>query len=147
MQLTATYIFPAPVERTWDLLMDTGAIAACLPGCRGMQPLGGDRYRLELNVAVAAVSGDFNGTVSLEDKAPPHSYTLVMDGTGRMGFVKGQSRITLTAEGDGTTVRVDAQADVGGIIARVGQRLHEGVGRTMMDRFFACLSKRVETGV
>ena len=115
--------------------------------CRGMQPLGDDRYQLELNVAVAAFSGDFKGTVSLEDKAPPHSYKLVVDGTGRTGFVKGQSRVTLAAEGEGTTVRVDAQANVGGMIARVGQRLLEGVGRTMMDRFFACLAKRVQTGV
>ena len=35
---------------------------------------------------------------------------------------------------------------VGGTIARVGQRLLEGVARTMMDRFFACLAKRVGPG-
>jgi carbon monoxide dehydrogenase subunit G len=39
-----------------------------------------------------------------------------------------------------------AQAEVGGMIARVGQRLLEGVARTMMDRFYACLAKQVEQG-
>jgi carbon monoxide dehydrogenase subunit G len=144
MELTATYTFRAPLETTWTLLMDTGAIANCLPGCRGLQPIGNDRYQVELGVAVAAFAGDFTGTVALEDKVPPHSYRLVLDGTGRQGFVKGQSRITLSSEEDGTAVRVDAQADVGGIIARVGQRLLEGVARTMMDRFFACLAKQAE---
>jgi carbon monoxide dehydrogenase subunit G len=32
------------------------------------------------------------------------------------------------------------------MIARVGQRLLEGVARTMMDRFYACLAKQVEQG-
>ena len=38
---------------------------------------------------------------------------------------------------------VAAQADVGGTIARLGQRLVEGVARTTMDRFYACLAKRL----
>jgi carbon monoxide dehydrogenase subunit G len=44
-----------------------------------------------------------------------------------------------------TSTRVDVTADVqvGGAIARVGQRLLEGVGRTMMNRFFDCLGSRL----
>jgi len=32
------------------------------------------------------------------------------------------------------------------MVARVGQRLLEGVARTMMDRFYACLPKQAEQG-
>jgi carbon monoxide dehydrogenase subunit G len=124
--------------------MDTDAIGSCLPGCRGLQPAGEDRYEVELGVAIAAIAGNFKGTVALEDKNPPQSYTLVVEGSGRQGFVKGHARMTLAAEGDGTRVDIAAQADVGGMIARVGQRLLEGVARTMMDRFFGCLAKRAE---
>jgi uncharacterized protein len=144
MELTATYSFHAPVERTWSLLMDTTAIGACLPGCRGLQPIGGDRYEVELGVAIAAIAGSFKGTVSIEEKNPPHSYTLIIDGSGRQGFVKGQAQVTLTPDADGTLAHIAAQADAGGMIARVGQRLLEGVARTMMDRFFACLAKKAE---
>ena len=144
MELTATYDFNAPVERVWELLMDTDAVAACLPGCRGLTPVGEDRYEASLAVAVAAVSGDFKGTVALEDKVPPQSYKLVVEGTGRAGFVKGQALVTLAAAGAGTKVHIAARADVGGMIARVGQRLLEGVGRMTMDRFYACLAKRAE---
>jgi hypothetical protein len=144
MNLTATYVFPAPVERVWDLLMDIDAIGSCLPGCRGLQAAGEDRYEVELGVAIAAIAGNFKGTVALEDKNPPQSYKLVVEGSGRQGFVKGHARMTLAAEGDGTRVDIVAQADVGGMIARVGQRLLEGVARTMMDRFFGCLAKRAE---
>ena len=123
MELTGAYTFDAPVEQVWDLLMDTSAVGSCLPGCRGLRPVGEDRYEVELGVAVAAVAGNFTGTVSLAQKVPPRSYTLAVDGTGRQGFVKGRADISLEPDGTRTRVMVKAQADVGGMIARVGQRL------------------------
>ena len=146
MELSAEYQMPARPERVWNLLMDTDAIGKCLPGARGLHPIGpagSDRYEVELGVAVAAIAGSFKGTVALEDKAPPHSYTLAIDGSGRQGFVKGRARVTLVPDADRTRVQIAAQADVGGMIARVGQRLLEGVARTMMDRFYACLAAQL----
>jgi carbon monoxide dehydrogenase subunit G len=52
--------------------------------------------------------------------------------------------MTLASDGDRTRVQIAATAEVGGMIARVGQRLLEGVARTMMDRFYTCLAKQVE---
>jgi uncharacterized protein len=143
MQISGTYAFPAPVERVWELLMDTTAIAACLPGCRELRELGEDRYQAELVVAVAAITGNYGATVAIENKLPPWSYRLVVQGTGRSGFVKGRAEVSLRATPNGTDVNVDALAEVGGAVARVGQRLLEGVARTMMNRFFACLGSRL----
>lgn len=144
MNLTTTYVFNAPVERVWDLLMDTETIGSCMPGSRGLRPIGDDRYEVALTVAAAAVSGDFKGTVALEDKLPPHTYKLSIEGSGRPGFVKGHALVTLVPDGERTSVQIAAHADVGGMIARVGQRLLEGVARMTMDRFFECLAKQVE---
>src|SRR5262245_2411702 len=146
MELSATYDIRARPQRVWDLLMDTDAIGRCLPGCKGLKPIGPDRYEVELGVTVAAIAGSFKGTVALEDKAPPNGYTLAVDGSGRQGFIKGRARVTLAPEDDRTRVHIAATAEVGGMIARVGQRLLEGVAKTMMDRFYACLAKQVEQG-
>lgn len=145
MELSFTYVFNAPVSRVWDVLMDTDKIASCLPGCRGLRPLGDDRYEAELAVAVAAISGNFKGTITLRDKVPQESYRLLLEGTGRPGFVKGEARVTLVPQGETTSVQIAAQADVGGMIARVGQRLLEGVARMTTDRFYGCLAKHVES--
>lgn len=144
MDITASYVFDAPAARVWNLLMDTRAIAECLPGCRGLHPIGDDRYEAELAVAVAAITGSFKGTIALQDKQPPESYRLVVEGTGRPGFVKGEARVMLLPDGNRTTVQIAATADVGGVIARVGQRLLEGVARMTMDRFYGCLAKQVQ---
>ena len=144
MELSATYTFKAPATRVWAVLMDTEAIAGCLPRCRGLRPLGDDRYDAELVAGVAAISGNFKATIALEDKQPPHSYRLVVDANGRPGFVRGQAAFVLTEQDAGTSVQITATADVGGLIARVGQRLLEGVARMTMDQFYGCLAKRIE---
>jgi hypothetical protein len=143
MNLHASYQVDAPPSRVWDVLMDTDAIAACLPGCQGLKPAGADRYEATLVAAVAAVSGDFKATVSLLDRNPPSSYRLSVEASGRPGFVRGEALVTLTAEASGTKVDIAARAEAGGVIARVGQRLLEGVARMTMDRFFGCLAKRM----
>lgn len=143
MQLTARYVVDAPVDRVWDLLMDPVAIASCLPGCQEMRALGDDRYQADLVVALAAITGSYAATVAIEEKVPPRSYRLVVQGNGRPGFVKGMATVTLQPEGAGTAVAIDATGQVGGLVARVGQRLLDGVARSMMNKFFACMAARL----
>ena len=143
MEIRATYTFDAPPARVWDVLMDTTAIAACTPGCRSFRPLGDNRYEAELSAGVAAVTGEFKAIIALLDQQAPSSYRLTVEATGRTGFVKGQAQVSLTADGDRTTVQIAATAEAGGMIARVGQRLMEGVARMSMDRFFGCLGTKL----
>lgn len=140
MKLVSTHPFPAPPERVWALLMDTEAIAACLPGGKGLRPLGDDRYEVELAAVVGAVTGHFTAQIALHDLQAPVSYRMRVEAKGRPGFVNGAALVTLVPDGEGTRVDVDADADVGGTIARVGQRLLEGVARMTTERFFACMA-------
>ena len=142
MTLDATYTIPAPRERVWQLLMDPAAIASCVPGCQAFEPLGDDKYRVQLTAGVAAISGTFEGTVALTEQVAPESYRLVMEGSGAPGFVNGDAVMRLVDQGDSTSVAVSATVDVGGTIARVGQRLLGSVSKMMLDRFFACMSAK-----
>jgi uncharacterized protein len=144
MDLSASYTFPASSEIVWKLLNDPEVIAGCLPGCERLEPIGEDRYRATLTLAVAAVKGQYTATVAMLDKHPPQSYRLVVDGSGKAGFVKGEAAIELVPQDDSTLVNVNGQAQVGGLIARVGQRLLAGVANMIMDRFFSCLQERVK---
>ena len=143
MDITGSYTFNAPSARVWDLLMNPDVIASCIPGCDRFEPDGEDRYRVRLNVAMAAVTGSYDGTVTLSDQVAGTSYRLTGEGQGRAGFVKGTSDITLRADGAGTIVDVTAAVQTGGAIARVGQRLIGSVSKMMLDRFFACLQSRL----
>jgi uncharacterized protein len=143
MDIHATYTFDAPAQAVWDLLMDTERVAACIPGCDRLEPVGDNRYRARLTVSLAAVSGAFDGTVAMVDQHPPSSYRLLVDGQGRGGFVKGESAITLADRGSTTDVSIDGHVQVGGAIARVGQRILSSVAKMMLDRFFGCLQTKL----
>ena len=47
MDLRAEYRFDAAVTTVWQLLMNTDAIAGCIPGCKGLTPVGENRYEAE----------------------------------------------------------------------------------------------------
>ena len=143
MDISGSYTFQAPPDRVWDLLMDPVVIASCIPGCDRFEPDGDDRYRTRLTVALAAITGTYDGTVVISDKVVPTSYRLTAEGQGRPGFVKGISAIALRAEGVGTVVDVKGTVQTGGPIARLGQRLVGSVSKMMLDRFFACLQSRL----
>ena len=146
MDLKSQYSFRAPVARVWERLMDPATIAACLPGCERFEPAGEDRYNVVLSAGVAAVTGTFEGTVTIADKVPQQSYRLVVDGKGRPGFANGESRITLTPADDAVIVDVAGTVTVGGPVAQVGQRLLGATARMMMDRFFKCLQTKIVDG-
>jgi len=123
--------------------MDPAVIASCIPGCEQLEPDGDDRYRARLKVALAAITGSYDGTVTLSEKVAPNSYRLTVEGQGKPGFVKGNATITLRADGANTIIDVGGTVQTGGMIARLGQRLIANVSKMMQDRFFTCLQGKV----
>jgi carbon monoxide dehydrogenase subunit G len=144
MELTAAYVFKAPLERVWEQMLDPATVAACLPGCEQCESLGDDRFRIALNARIAAVGGRFSGTVIIADKKPPESYRLIIDGCGATGFASGELIVTLRPTGDEVGVDVHSVIRVGGLIAQVGQRLLGAASRATMDRYFTCLRDKIE---
>jgi len=138
IEIARTYAFAASPDRVWQLLMDTKALAACIPGCQSLDPDPETerRYVIRLSVRLAAVMGTYDGSVTLVDIVPMQSYGLLAEGRGRPGFVRGKASIALTADGDATSLDVTGEVQTGGAIARVGQRIITSAARLMMDRFF-----------
>ena len=143
MDITGSYTFNAPPDRVWNLLMDPVLIATCIPGCHKLEPVGVDSYRASLTVALAAITGSYEGTVHITDKALHSSYRLTVEGQGKPGFVKGNAAIALRPDGAVTVVDVSGTVEAGGAIARLGQRLIGSVSKMMQDRFFACLQGKL----
>jgi carbon monoxide dehydrogenase subunit G len=124
--------------------MNPDVLAGCIPGCRSMEPDGPNRYRAAVDIRVGPVGGQYDAVVVLSDLNPPHSYTMNIEGSGRIGFASGTATVTLTSTGDSvTTVKVEADSQVGGAVARVGQRMMGSVAKGMLDRFFGCLAQSV----
>lgn len=149
IEIARSYTFDAPLDRVWNLLMDTSALSSCIPGCESLDPdpETENRYKIRLSVKLAAVMGTYDGSVQLVDLAPMQSYGLLAEGNGRPGFVKGKATIALSSEAgalETTTLTVAGEVNAGGAIARVGQRIIKSAARLMMDRFFKRLKAVAE---
>ena len=130
-------MLPAAPADVWALLTDPLRLARLL-GCDRLVSDGPDRYKAEVKFAIAAVSGKYAGSLELSQKKPPRSLVLKFDGKGLPGFVRGEGRIELSAQGSAQTeVRYSGEAQVGGVIAAVGQRMLEGAARKIVQQFFA----------
>jgi carbon monoxide dehydrogenase subunit G len=136
-------VLPHPRERVWALLQDPGVLARLLPGVEKLEPLGQDRYALAVKLGVGAVRGSYEGKVELTDQRPPESYRLVGEAKGGPGWAKGSATMTLLEEGGGTRLVARGDAQIGGAVAGVGQRMMEGVAKSMAREFFASIDREL----
>jgi carbon monoxide dehydrogenase subunit G len=107
-----------------------------MPGCDSLEQSGDSEYKMKMKMALASISGLFDGTVKIADQNPPNSFRLIVEGSGKIGFMKGEGLLTLTPAESGTNVRYEGTVQVGGTIAAVGQRLIETTSKMMIKRFF-----------
>jgi len=137
VRIEGSCTLPAAPERVYGALMDPRALTACIPGCEELTDEGNGAYRMKMKVALAAMSGNFTGTVAIEDPQPPTNYRLRFDGAGRIGFLRGHCDLKLIAsDGGGTLVSYEGDVHAGGTLAAVGQRLLDTTARMMIRRFF-----------
>jgi carbon monoxide dehydrogenase subunit G len=143
MKLSGTYTFAAPRQRVWEFLIDPERLAKCIPGCDKLEKVGENEYTGEINVGIAGVKGLYKGRVKLEDLQPPKHYRIVVDGKGKQGFIKGTGTLDLE-EADGKTILTyQGEAQIGGPLASVGQRMIDGAAKTMLTQFFTAMEAEV----
>ena len=145
MSMTGEVDLPAPRGVVWEKLNDPDVLKACIPGCQELVKEGDTAFRATAKLAIGPVKATFKGKVTLSDVDPPNGYTITGEGEGGIaGFAKGGAKVRLSdAEGGGTKLAYDVQANVGGKIAQLGSRLIDGVAKKMSDNFFSSFAKSV----
>jgi carbon monoxide dehydrogenase subunit G len=142
VKFAGEYKFDAPIAEVWKALLDPVVLAAVMPGCEKLE-LVDDAYVGELNIKVGPVQGKFQGKVTLSDIEEEKGYTMKVDGRGAPGFVKATASVKLTPEGEATKMEYDADAQVGGRIASVGQRLIDASAKAIIKESLEGLNANV----
>ena len=160
MKISGSYTMAASPERAFSLLQNPEVLARAMPGCESLVLVGDDEYAMKMKMVLASMSGLFDGKVRIADLNPPASFRLIVEGNGKIGFMKGEGLLTLSAAappadpangsslgallrtpaGPGCLVQYDGDVQVGGTIASVGQRLLDTTARLLIRRFFEKLS-------
>ena len=144
MELKGRRHLAASRAATWRALNDPEVLRACIPGCESIEPSADNEYRVAVAAVLGPVKARFQGRILLEDVVAPESYTIRFEGQGgAAGFAKGAARVTLADEGAGTLLGYTVDAQVGGRLAQVGNRLIDSAALKLADDFFAAFEKEV----
>ena len=131
-------------QQAWDALNDPAILKACIPGCEKFELTADNQYAVLVAVKIGPVAAKFNGKVTLADIQAPNSYALQFEAQGGVaGFGQGESKVELVANPQGCELRYTVHSKVGGKIAQLGQRLIDGVAKSLAEDFF----KRFETAL
>jgi carbon monoxide dehydrogenase subunit G len=136
VKISGSYFLALPPEQAYQRLQDPEVLAGAMPGCESLDKIGPDEYRMKMKMALASLSGNFDGKVRITDQSPPNSFKLMVEGSGKVGFMKGEGNLKFTPKDAGTEVSYEGDVQIGGTIAAVGQRLIDGTAKMMIKRFF-----------
>lgn len=145
MKIAGEYLFEGPQDVVWEALMDPDVLASVLPGCEKLERVGEDEYEGALEIKIGPVQGAFKGKVKLSDIVKPESYTMRVDGQGASGFVNATGHLELRPENGQTHVDYEGDAQVGGRLAAVGQRLVESSAKAIIKQSLDGLNEAVKT--
>lgn len=146
MNFSGSETFNGDIRVIWDALHDTNVLKNVIPGCQSMEPNeDGKGYNVELKLGIAAVKGEYLGEVMIEDVRELEHYILHAKGSGTPGYVEMKMDCQFQSSDCGTyyELKWNCEAEVGGKIASVGNRVLSGVAQFIAKKFFKDLKKEL----
>ncbi|MDQ1005151.1 carbon monoxide dehydrogenase subunit G [Neobacillus niacini] len=136
---------PAGIEQSWDVLLDSEVLKRCIMGCKKLELVEENKYEADISMGVAAVKGDYSSTIELANIDKPKSYRMIVKGEGGPGSIEAVADINLESVDENTTVlHYTFEAEVGGKVAMVGQRMLGGVAKLVIKDFFSKFGKELK---
>ncbi|MGW6435741.1 SRPBCC family protein [Peribacillus butanolivorans] len=137
---------PAGIEQSWDVLLDSEVLKRCIMGCKKLELVEENKYEADISMGVASVKGDYSTTIELANIKKPISYQMIVKGEGGPGSIEAVADITLESVDENNTVlSYSFEAEVGGKVAMVGQRMLGGVSKLVIKDFFKKFGKELKT--
>ena len=137
MTMTGEVQLPADRETVWKALNNPEVLKACIPGCEELTMTSDTQFQAVAVQKIGPVKARFKGIVNLTDLDPPNGYKISGQGDGGVaGFAKGGATVALSDKDGGTLLSYNVEAQIGGKLAQLGQRLVNGAAKKIADDFF-----------
>ena len=145
MTMSGEQQLAAPRQKVWEMLNDPAVLKTCIPGCETLDVIGENEFQAVATNRIGPVKARFKGKVRLTDLDPPNGYKIAGEGDGGVaGFAKGGATVTLSDKDGGTLLSYNVEAQIGGKLAQLGQRLVNGAAKKLADDFFVRFAAAVK---
>lgn len=147
MELKDEIVINAPRAAVYAALNDAEVLKDCIPGCEEITKNSDTDLEALVVLKIGPVKAKFRGKVTLDPKNPPEEFSLTGEGNGgAAGFAKGGADVVLEEHAEGTLLRYEAKADIGGKLAQLGSRLVQGTAKKLSGMFFDNLAQKLNAG-
>jgi carbon monoxide dehydrogenase subunit G len=143
VKITGSYTIDAPQDQVWAALNDIHVLARIVPGCERLEQTGENEYEGTVKIGIQTIKGAYSGRIRIEDIQPPNHYKLVASGRSANGVVDGAGTVDLTEQEGKTILTYSGDAQIGGVLASVGQRLIEGASKQMLNQSLKALTEQI----
>lgn len=147
MHFTEQLRVPVPVSKAWDFLWQTERLAACLPGCVSateVEP--GKTYKARFEDHVGPYKVAFELDVAIEEARPQERIRMLATGQDRKLGVSQRVALQVDLKESGvdeTTLDVEADVEVLGKIATLGQFVVKRKAREVVKQFSENIEKEL----
>ena len=147
MTMTGEIQLAAPRQTVWEKLNDPEVLKATIPGCESLEKTSDTSFQAVAVTKIGPVKARWKGKVNLTDLDPPNGYKIVGEGEGGVaGFAKGSADVKLSDKDGGTLLSYNVEAQIGGKLAQLGQRLINSAAKKTADDFFTNFANAVKQG-
>jgi carbon monoxide dehydrogenase subunit G len=143
LKITGSYTIDAPREQVWVALNDMDVLARIVPGCERLVQTAENEFEGTIKIGIQSIKGTYNGKIRLADIQPPHHYKLVASGRSANGVVDGSGTVDLEEQDGKTVLTYGGDAQIGGTLASVGQRLIEGASKQLINQSLKALVEQI----
>ena len=145
MEMSGEHQIPANRTEVWKALNDPIILQASIPGCTELEAIDSQHLKATVALKIGPVSAKFKGEVELSDIIEPESYRISGEGKGGVaGFAKGGANVTLEENDDGTLLKYNVDAKIGGKLAQLGSRLIDSTSKKLAGKYFDNFVKNFE---
>jgi carbon monoxide dehydrogenase subunit G len=148
MVITTRFQLAVPVDTAWAYLLDVQKVAQCVPGASLTEVIDEKTYAGKIGVKLGPIAVGYKGRITLES-VDPTSHTVQIKGQGSEDRGRGGATATMTAQleanGEGTSVVMNTDLAVSGIVAQFGRSsIMQEVAQRMTQRFASCVEQQLK---
>lgn len=144
MKISGTATINATQAQVWAALNDIDVLARVVPGCEKLEQIAENQFEGVVKLGMAGIKGVYSGKIRLEDVDVPRYYKLVAAGKGSNGVVDAVGTVELETLPDGKTLlKYGGDAQIGGMLASIGQRLIDGAAKQLIGQAIKALEAQI----
>jgi carbon monoxide dehydrogenase subunit G len=148
MQIDGKFIVKGKIQQVWDLVLEPGTLASCIPGAEKIESTDNKTYNCLVKQSVGPITVRLQFVVVLTEITPPTYVKAVGRGEalGKLGTF-GIDLVVHLNETSNAAVEIDYKADVSmvGKLATFGERIMRAKVKSVGEQFTQNLEKKIKS--